>query len=140
MRLIIKILTKTKAMSSKNQLCQRLLLHLLVVVPGQCCTKQQQTGDGERRVSGALKREQSTKGENPDRKSYPPQFREFNVRLATYSRKNKKYYELYSTEAGHFSGKTKVNAKGNERAMTTKEYMERLNNKRFKEAKTGKLE
>lgn len=72
MRLIIKILTKPRDMSSKNQLCQRILLHLLAVVPGQCCTKQQQTGEGERRVSGALKREQSTKGENPDRKSYPP--------------------------------------------------------------------
>jgi len=52
-----------------------------------------------------------------------------NVRLATSSRKDKKCYELYSTEAGQISGKTKANATGNERAMTTKEYMHRLNNK-----------
>jgi len=52
-----------------------------------------------------------------------------NVRLATYSRKNKKCYEIYSIEPGLISGKTKANAKGNEMAMTTTEYMERLNNK-----------
>lgn len=115
-------------MSSKNQPCQRLLLHLLVVVPGQCCKEQQQTGEGERRVSGALKREHSTKGETPDRKFYPPQFRELNVRLGTYSRKNKKCYELYSIEPGQISGKITANAKVNETAMTTTEYMERLNN------------
>jgi hypothetical protein len=35
----------------------------------------------------------------------------------------------YSIEAGQISGKTTANAKGNERAMTTNEYMERLNNR-----------
>jgi hypothetical protein len=72
MRLIIKILTKTRDMSPKNQLCQRILLHHLVVSLGDAVKKQQQTGEGERRVSGALKRDQSTKGENRDRKSDPP--------------------------------------------------------------------